>query len=257
MSASSDSRPIILEQLDVSSEQYQILFSELLDLAAEEDLGLDSDVLEKCLQHLLYVEQVNSYINLTRITDLKEALVLHIIDSLKLLQYLPSQEGKLLDMGTGAGFPGVPLAASTSFDVTMLDSVGKKIKAVNAFVKQLGLVNAIGVHDRLESFATDNHCAFDIVVARALAPLPVLIEYATPLLSDGGFLVVTKGVPGAEELASGTSAAELCGLELVGSDEFELPAELGHRSVFVYEKVREARVKLPRNPGVAKRTPLA
>lgn len=257
MPAPSDSRPIILEMLDTASEQYQSLLDELLKLASAEDLGLDSDALEKCLQHLLYVEQVNAYINLTRITDLKEALVLHIIDSLKLLQYLPAQDGKLLDMGTGAGFPGIPLAATTSFDVTMLDSVGKKIKVVNAFISQLGLENAIGIHDRLESFASDNRGVFDMVVARALAPLPVLIEYATPLLDDGGFLVVTKGVPGSDELESGSAVAGICGLELIGSDEFELPGELGHRSVFIYENVREARVKLPRNPGVAKRTPLA
>ena len=252
-----DPRPIILKSLDVESDEFTSLLDELNGIVTDFGLSVPVDRLELCLEHLLYVMQVNEYINLTRITNVHEALVLHVLDSLTLLPYLPESSAHVLDMGTGAGFPGIPLAACTELSVSLLDSVGKKIKADNAIIHQLGLNNVHGDHDRLESYALAHIGEFDYVVARALASLPMLIEFCTPYLKHGGQLIVSKGNPAEDEILSGSKAAELCGLKLVSSDSFDLPNELGHREIFVFEKVSSSSVVLPRAVGEAKRNPLA
>ena len=254
---SADPRPIVLEDLDTSSSSYAALFARLEGLCYEAGLNLSNEMVDMCLRHLLYVEQVNSYINLTRITNLDEALILHVLDSLLLLKYLPSSPQLVLDMGTGAGYPGLPFAICLDASVTLLDSVGKKIKADNAFAAALNLRNVEGVHARLEDYALSHPGEFDVVVARALAPLPVLLEYARPLLCDGGTVVLAKGLPSDDEIESSAVVAKRLGYELVQRDDFELPEKLGHRSVFVYQVVRRSSVKLPRQTGEAKRHPLA
>lgn len=250
-------RPIHLVPLDTQSKEYDQLLAELTEFVSGFGLTVEDDGLELCLQHLMYVIQVNEYINLTRITDIHEALVLHILDSLTLLPYIPSESVKVLDMGTGAGFPGIPLAACTELDITLLDSVGKKIKADNAIIRQLGLLNVHGEHDRLESFACSHRDEYDVVVARALASLPMLIEYATPFLSDDGVLLVSKGNPSEDELNAGKKAAEICGLKLEQCNSFDLPNALGHRQILLFRKIGVSSIKLPRAIGEAKRNPLA
>lgn len=250
-------RPVILQPLSIYNDRYQELLDTLKSYIIDAGLDISEDSLKKCLDHLLYVSQVNEYINLTRITDLQDALVLHILDSLLLLPSIPIEAHRILDMGTGAGFPGIPLACATDHELVLLDSVGKKINAVNAFIEQLSLDNALAVHARLEDYAKQESGQFDCVCARALASMPVLIEYATPFLNKGGRLIIAKANPDESEIQSGLKAAELCGLALSSSTEFELPNQLGHRMVFSFTSVRAPRVDLPRSAGLAKKTPLA
>lgn len=257
MSSSTNSRPIVLHEPQIDSSLYASLLHDLNALCLAYGLEIEMAKLELCLRHLLYVEQVNEYINLTRITDLHDAIVLHILDSLLLIPFLDGKSSKVLDMGTGAGFPGVPLSICCGIDSVLMDSVGKKVKAVNAFIDALHINNAVGVHARLEEYAVSNSGAFDTVVVRALASVPVLIEYATPFLCNGGQLVVAKGSPDDSEIESGLRAADICGLTLIDNSDFDLPRDLGHRSVFVFEKTDAASVKLPRTAGLAKRNPLA
>lgn len=226
-------------------------------LCVDMDITVDAEALRTCVEHLLYVIQVNEVMNLTRITDFNEALVLHIFDSLSLLPHIPSSCSRALDMGTGAGFPGIPLASMTDCSWTLLDSVGKKIKAVQAFAAVLGLDSIEACHDRVESFATAHKQQFDLAVARALAPLPVLLEYARPFLHTEGVLVVSKGHPSVEELGSSAAVAKILGYALDHVDEFELPGSLGHRTIMVYRVTRPSQVKLPRANGMARRKPLA
>lgn len=250
-------RMIDLQDIEIGQDRYDQLLSSLSTLVDESGLSIPRDKLGLCLDHLLYVCQVNEYINLTRITDLDDAIVLHILDSLLLEYYIPDSVERVLDMGTGAGFPGVPLAATTGLDYVLLDSVGKKINAVRAFAEKLELRNVTAVHSRLEDFALEASGQFDLVCARALASMPVLVEYATPFLRKGAYLMISKGNPEQSEVDSGNAAAIMCGLELVHHDEFELPCNLGHRSVYLYKSMRAPKVKLPRPSGTAKRTPLA
>ena len=117
--------------------------------------------------------------------------------------------------------------------------------------------HAHAVHDRLEEYARSHKKQFSVVTARALAPLPILVEYAAPYLKDGGLFVITKGNPSDEELASGMSAAKICGFTLLLNDTIDLPEGLGHREFIVLKKSHPASVSLPRANGVAKKNPLA
>lgn len=250
-------RPIILEHLKQSDAQVEALAEELVRYTDDYGLILTHEQAVKCVLHLLYVEQVNSYINLTRITDLHEAVILHILDSLLIARYVPGESDCFLDMGTGAGFPGVPAHILTGKHGVLLDSVGKKVRAVEAIAHEIRLTGISAVHARLEDYALDVPERFDCVFARALAPSSTLLEYAAPFLSMDGSLIVAKANMSADERSSADRVAALCGLDIVDQHEFDLPHALGHRVVQLFHKVRPAQVSLPRAPGMAKRNPLA
>ena len=146
-------RPIVLQELEYTDQEIKVLTEKLIDVCSSFNTTLTSRQAQDCLMHLLYVEQVNSYINLTRITDLDEAIILHLLDSLILARYFDSSDLSYLDMGTGAGFPGIPLAIATGATGTLIDSVGKKINAVNAIIQKLQLDRATAVHTRIEEYA--------------------------------------------------------------------------------------------------------
>lgn len=219
--------------------------------ASEEQLGL-------LALHLQLVIERNKVLNLTRIEDEEEGVVLHVLDSLLLLSSVNEvPRGELVDIGTGAGYPGIPLAIMTGRPVLLIDSVGKKVKAVDDFVRELGLVRTVeACQIRAEELARERGARFVVVTARAVAKLNVLVEYAAPLLVMGGRLVATKGQTSDEELGQGDAAAGICGLRRVSRETFELPEGQGHREIISYEKVSAPRIKLPRNVGMAKHHPL-
>lgn len=242
----------------LTDEQANQMLTRLISYCKDYSLKVSEDDLRACIQHLDLVLQANKTTNLTRILNIEDAAVLHILDSLVLLPYIhKAPEGALLDMGTGAGFPGIPLTIVSGRKATYIDSVGKKVDAVNSFVKGLGLKHAHAVHDRLEDYARTHKKQFSVVTARALAPLPVLVEYAAPYLKDGGLFVITKGNPSDEELASGMSAAKICGFTKLLNDSIDLPCGLGHREFIVLKKTHPASISLPRANGLAKKNPLA
>lgn len=243
---------------NISNDQAQTMLDSLESICAQYKLCVSSAQLQLCLEHFDLVIEANKTTNLTRILDLDEGIILHIVDSLVLLPYVNrAPEGALLDMGTGAGFPGIPLTIASGRHATYIDSVGKKVDAVNSFVKQLGVKHAHAVHARLEEYARSHKKEFSVVTARALAPLPVLVEYAAPYLKDGGLFVITKGNPSRDELAAGESAAKICGFSPFLEESLDLPNELGHREFIVLKKTRPASVSLPRANGMAKKNPLA
>ena len=242
----------------LTDEQASQMLSRLISYCKDYSLKVSDENLRVCIQHLDLVLEANKSINLTRILNIEDAAVLHILDSLVLLFYISkAPEGALLDMGTGAGFPGVPLTIASGRKAVYIDSVGKKVDAVKSFVKELGLKHAHAVHVRLEEYARTHKKQFAVVTARALAPLPVLVEYASPFLKDGGLFVVTKGNPSDKELQSGLAAAKICGFTTLMTDDLDLPNGLGHREFIILKKTRQASVSLPRANGMAKKNPLA
>lgn len=250
------SRQISIQPLSETDGEVAELARELIAYCSQLDLDLDVSDAKLCVRHLLMVNQVNQYMNLTRISDIHEALVLHVVDSLSLTRDLPIEPERFLDMGTGAGFPGIPFAIYTGCEGVLLDSVGKKVNAVNAFITELGLDAVTAVHDRCESYASKHASEFDTVFARAVGQMNLIVEYATPFIEEDGYLVMAKANPSDEERRIADKTAELCGLELIGVDEFDLPCDLGHRTVFLYQKVSKPKVKLPRAVGLAKKQPL-
>lgn len=249
-------RTILLHDLDIDESRVDGLRTRLCSLAQGVGVSLNDAQARLCLEHLLYVDQVNAYINLTRITDLDDAVVLHIVDSLTLVPYIAADVYSSVDMGTGAGFPGVPLGVVSGQPGCLLDSVGKKVNAVNAIVQKLGLDRLTAVHTRLEAYGKEHRGSADLVVARALAQLPILLEYASPILKHGGQLLVSKGNPTDDEVEHGRAAAKLCGFELVDVHRIELPGGYGHREIFDFRLLHKPSVKLPRADGMAKRQPL-
>ena len=211
------------------------------------------------LRHLQLVIEKNRVVNLTRITSPREALRLHVVDSLLPLACddvsLP-KTSSFVDLGTGAGYPGVPLAIMTGAQGLLVDSVGKKVDAVNEFLSNLGLKNARALHARAEELPFTCKRQSDYVFARAVAQANVLVEYASPILRMGGRLVLEKGRPTDEEIEASQRAAKICGLTMVSRETFELPDNLGHREILIYEKLSTPRIKLPRRIGLAKKEPL-
>lgn len=250
------SRQIVLNPLFKSDEQIQCLANELISYCRLMDLDLCLEDADLCVRHLLLVNQVNAYMNLTRIQDIHEALILHVLDSLLLARDLPVLPERFLDLGTGAGFPGIPFSIYTGSSGVLLDSVGKKIKAVNAFIQYLGLEGIQGVHDRCESYARNHLGDFDLVFARAVGQMNLILEYATPFLEDDGYVLVAKANPSDDEVSTAIKTAEICSLELVDQNAFDLPNEFGHRSTFLFQKIGNPKVLLPREVGLAKKSPL-
>lgn len=211
------------------------------------------------IRHLLLVIEKNKVMNLTRIVDPSEAVSLHIVDSLLPLAgegLSCSEKQSFLDIGTGAGFPGLPLSIVTGMGGLLVDSVGKKVGAVNEFIDALSLRHVVATHARIEELPLASSRRYDFAFARAVAQSNVLIEYATPLLKAHGRLVLEKARPSDDELSHARSAADICGLELVSRETYELPRELGHREILVYEKARKSKIRLPRRTGLAKSDPL-
>ena len=225
---------------------------------SETNIEVTEEQCDLLARHLDLVLSYNERLNLTRITDPTEGAYLHVADSLLLRSAVDSApSGMMLDMGTGAGFPGLPLAVVTGRKTVLADSVRKKVAAVDEFVSELGLERRVTTEAaRVEELARRRRGNFAVVTARAVAQSNVLVEYASPLLRRGGRLVVAKARPTREELDAADRAARLCGMKRVSRETFELPEERGHREVIVYERVGNPAVKLPRNTGMAQHHPL-
>lgn len=203
----------------------------------------------------------NEKLNLTAVRDEAEVWRVHVCDSLMLLPVVRSHAvHRLLDLGTGGGLPGLPLAcASGRVDVTLMDATRKKIVAVRHMIARLGLENARGVWGRSELLAhlPAYREQYEAVTARAVASLPVLLEYAAGFVRPGGHCWFFKsGAAAAPESALAASAARACKLEYVGDFPYRLPGEHDQRVLLHYRKTGKLGQDLPRRPGKPSRQPL-
>ena len=197
----------------------------------------------------------NTRINLTAITDDEEIRVKHFQDSLSILPYL--KEGTLVDVGTGAGFPGLPVAIERpDIQVTLVDSLDKRVKFLQCVVDTLELKNVKCIHARAEDFGRDPEYreSFDYVTARAVASMPVLLEYCLPLLKNKGQFVAMKAANADQE--NFDSALKILGGSLLKTDKFILPGTDLQRCIFVVEKKGKMSPKYPRKAGMPTRKPL-
>jgi len=207
--------------------------------------------------HLRFVLEKNQVINLTSITDYQRALVLHVLDSLLVLPEVEdAPDGALLDLGTGAGYPGLPLAVIAQRHTVLLDAREKKIKILQEFLAQhpeFAFCEAVA--GRAEEFAAAHKKGYAVVTARALAALPSLMELASPLLQKGGRLIALKGQLQPEEIVRAEQLAKATGLVLLDRRTYLLPSG-EHREVAVYEKMNAGQIELPRRAGLAQHQPL-
>lgn len=222
-------------------------------------LNISKDQRSLLDRHLELVIEANKISNLTRITDWNQGQLLHVEDSLVgLPEVNDAPQGRYADLGTGGGFPGIPLAIVTRRDTLLVDSVGKKTKALDSIISDLGLSGRVETYTgRAEDLAVELPEDFSVITARALSSLPSLVELASPLLGRGGRLVCYKGRPDDDEVDRAKSLEKKLGMALVSRRDVVLSDDETHRSIFVFEKVRKQKIKLPRRVGMAQRHPLA
>lgn len=200
-----------------------------------------------------YLLEVNSHTNLTTITDPEEIELKHFKDSLTVLDYIKEGD-KVLDLGAGAGFPGIPLRIEKDFDLTLIDSVNKKVNFMNEVIEILGLSNARAIHTRAEDFAKENREGFDVVVSRAVANMSTLSELCLPFVKVGGLFIALKGPKADEEVKSAANALEILGGEVIKMEEIDLDGN--ERVNVIVKKVRSCKKSYPRGQNLPKRKPL-
>ncbi len=209
-------------------------------------------------KHLELVIEANKSINLTRIDSVDEAMTLHVEDSLMGLEELMvAPEGLYGDLGSGAGYPGVPLAIASGRQTVLIDARKKKMDVMGGIISSLGLSNQVSVFaGRAELLARTQSRRYVALTARALSQLPVLMELASPLLQQGGMLICYKARLAEEEIEAARCVQELVGMKLESDRCFELEGEY-QRHILVFRKNAEPKVKLPRLEGQAQKQPLS
>ncbi len=213
-------------------------------------------------QFFLYRQELlewNGRFNLTAITDPGDVLVKHFLDSLALLSVFDREDARVLDIGAGPGFPGLPLKiVRPHWRVVLLEATGKKVTFLRHVIEVLRLRDVEAVHGRAEELAhrREYRGAFDLVTARAVAMLPTLLEYAAPFCRVGGQMIFPKKGDLAEELAQGNAAARPLGAVLKGDSAVTLPGLDDGRKLLVYEQVKLCPEKYPRSGAVMAKKPL-
>ena len=233
---------------------------ELLEEQLKE-LGIDDNELYgKLYQFRELILEWNTKINLTSILDEEDMYIKHFVDSYLVLKTEMNFNNKrILDIGTGAGFPGIPLSLLyTKSDFTLLDSLNKRINFLQLVVDDLKIKNVELIHGRAEDYAKmdDYRQRYDIVISRAVADLPVLLEYALPFVKRGGFFIAYKGKNYNSEVNESTNALDLLGGEIVSEFHFNLPLIYDERHFLIVEKVKDTPFRYPRKPGKASKNPL-
>ena len=201
------------------------------------------DSFEQLLKDTL---DTNKKFNLTAIKDEEKFRELMILDSLYPLHLLDFDGKKVIDIGTGGGYPGLPLALASKGEFSLLDSTKKKIDHINEYVKDNHIDNVLGVCDRVEDFAKKNIEKYDIAIARAVSSLNVLVELILPLLKVGGCFIAMKGAKGKEEIEDAKRALKELGGEVVEIDEFKLPESKEVRINILIKKIKPSPKKYPR-----------
>lgn len=200
-----------------------------------------------------YLIEVNSHTNLTSITEPEEIKIKHFEDSLSVLPYI-KEGNKVLDIGAGAGFPGIPLRIEKNFDLTLVDSVNKKVNFMNEVIDKLDLSNARAIHTRAEDFAKENRESFDVVVSRAVANMSTLSELCLPFLKVGGIFIALKGPKADEELEAAQNAIKILGGQVKEIERFKI--DDNDRVNIIVEKIHPTKKKYPRGKNQAKKNPL-
>lgn len=208
-------------------------------------------------QHLQGVLEINKVHNLTRITSWEEGMLLHVEDSLVGVREVnEAPEGLYGDLGTGGGFPGVPVAVMTGRQTLLVDSVQKKMAAVQGLVENLGLSNQVSTYaGRIEDLAKEMPGEFAVLTARALSSLPSLLELACPLLQQGGRLVCYKSQLPDNELDHAKALRSKLAMRFVSKRDVVLGDGKTYRTIVVFERSGEPTVKLPRRVGSAQKNP--
>ncbi|MBQ8522253.1 MAG: 16S rRNA (guanine(527)-N(7))-methyltransferase RsmG [Clostridia bacterium] len=212
------------------------------------------DLFEKYYNELI---TYNEKVNLTAITDKEEVYIKHFLDSCLAHKFIPNNS-KVVDVGTGAGFPGIPLKViRNDIDLHLVDSLNKRIVFLEQLKQKLNLQYST-YHSRAEDFCLNNNYRemFDVCVSRAVAKLNTLAEYCLPLVKVGGVFIAYKGGDVEQEINESSKALNILGGQVVKTEKINLPNNLGERTLIIIKKVKQTPNKYPRNKNLPKLKPL-
>lgn len=229
----------------------------LKELSDKIEVNLTEEQISKFITYKELLKEWNQKINLTAITEDNEIVLKHFVDSLTVLKYI-HQNANIIDVGTGAGFPGIPTKiARKDVSVTLLDSLNKRINFLNDVIEKTNLENIKKVHGRAEDFGQNKEYRerYDIAVARAVANLSTLTELCLPFVKVGGSFIAMKG-NSTEEFEEAKKAIETLGGKIEKIDRFNLPGTDIERNIVVIKKINKTPNQYPRKAGIPANKPI-
>lgn len=222
------------------------------------DIVFSEKQIEKFYAYMNILIEWNKKINLTAIIEPKDIILKHFIDSLTILKYI-NENDKIIDVGTGAGFPGIPLKImKEDLDITLLDSLNKRINFLNEVITSLNLKNIKTVHARIEDAGKDISYRekYDITISRAVSNLATLSEYMLPLTKINGYCICMKGAEIEDELLMSEYAIDFLGGFIYKKEELNLTEQDNKRNIIILKKVKKTSNKYPRKPGIPSKEPI-
>lgn len=230
------------------------------NLFANSGFKLSKEQESKFSSYYRLISEWNERTDITNIVEEKDVYIKHFLDSLLLHKSsLIKNESKLIDIGTGGGFPGIPLKLlDESLEVTLLDSLNKRIKFLNCVVEDLNLNKVYPIHARAEEYARDKDYReqYDIATSRAVADMRTLVEYCLAYVKLGGYFIAMKGPNFKEEVESAKNAIDIMGGRLENIITYSLPEAYGDRSLIIIKKIKRTPGKYPRGQGKPRNNPL-
>lgn len=224
----------------------------------EIQIDINTETIDKFYKYMNLLLEWNEKVNLTAITKEEDIILKHFVDSLTILKYI-NKDDSIIDVGTGAGFPGIPLKIIYSdIQITLVDSLNKRIVFLNEVIDKLNLKNIKAIHGRVEEVAKnkDYREKYDLVVSRAVANMSTLSEYMLPFAKVGGRCICMKGANIQDELKSAKKAIEKLGGKIELVDNFKLPESNYERNNIVIDKILNTKDKYPRKPGIPAKEPI-
>lgn len=232
----------------------------LIKVMESEGIELTEECAEKFEQFRETLIETNKYLNLTSITEDEEVNYKHFLDSLlpmKKIEFI--ENAKVIDIGTGGGFPGLPMKFyRDDLDITLLDSLNKRIKFLKDTIYKMELLKTEAIHGRAEELGRQKQYreVYDYAISRAVSRLNTLVEYSLPFVKVGGYFISMKGPSGKEEAEEAKNAIKLLGGEIVDIIEYQLDYEDSDRTLVVIKKISPTPKKYPRGGGKPKNKPL-